>query len=347
MFTTMGYLISVLTKSWLGDFFQEYLWKPMGMNETYFSLPDAESSGLVLAREYFYDHVHKEYSEIPHDPSSAEEGAGNIISTVLDYAKYLRVMINESGPLSKAGHRELKTPRNFVTSSKSPYVGPVTYTLGWDGAVFEGEQMYFHSGAVTMFRSQMMMILSKQIGVAVFTNSETRVPEIIAHHVLWEHLGVPKDKRYDLNKQFLSERKDEREYLRTCAKHLYPSLPDPPYLPTLPLAEHVGEYFDPGYGTLTVDPHCSDLTGKCKLRILGVGGDVFAYLEPVVYLEPMSGNSWLGRGFAGGESGKRLGIPTFCTPVEFKIDVQGQVSHLGIGVRQDEAGPPLTWFKRV
>ncbi|KAK2040410.1 penicillin-binding protein [Colletotrichum somersetense] len=346
MFAVMGYLISVLTGSWLGDFFQEYLWNPMGMNETYFSLPDAERSGLVLATEYYYHPVHKKHFEIPHEPSSAEEGAGSIISTVLDYAKYLRVMINESAPLSKAGHRELKTPRNFVASSKAPYVGPKTYALGWTGAVFEGEQMYSHDGAVTMFRSTMMMIPSKQIGVAVFTNTESSVPEVIAHHILWEHLGVPKDKRYDLNKQLLSARDDELEYLQTCADLLYPSLPDPPYLPTLPISEHAGYFFDPGYGTLKVDLNCPESVENCKLRILGVGGDAFAYLEPLVYLEPMSGNSWLGREFSGIMTDAKAPMPMFCMPVEFRIDVQGKVSHMGIGVRL-EAGQPLTWFKRV
>ncbi|OHW99667.1 penicillin-binding protein [Colletotrichum incanum] len=347
MYGAMGYLIEVLTGSWLGDFFREHLWMPMGMNETYFSLPDAEHSGLVLATEYYYDPVHKKHFEVPHEPSSGEEGAGSIVSTVLDYAKYLRVMMNESAPLSKAGHREVKTPRNFVISSKAPYTGPMTYAFGWNGAVFEGEQTYFHTGAVTNFVSAMMMIPSKQIAVAVFTNSDTRVPEVVAHHILWEHLGVPKDKRYDLNKQYQSERKDQFEYLQTCAERMYPSLPDPPYLPTLPISEHVGDFFDPGYGTLKVDLNCPRSVEKCKLRVLGVGGEGFSYLEPIVYLEPMSGNSWLGRGYLGGGIAGKLGIPAFCVPAEFKVDVHGTVTHLGIGVRLGEAGDPLTWFKRV
>ncbi|KZL77886.1 penicillin-binding, partial [Colletotrichum tofieldiae] len=347
MYGAMGYLIEILTGSWLGDFFREHLWMPMGMNETYFSLPDAERSGLVLASEYFYDPVHKKHLQIPHEPSSGEEGAGSIVSTVLDYAKYLRVMMNESAPLSKAGHREVKTPRNFVISSKAPYTGPMTYAFGWSGAVFEGEQTYFHTGAVTMFISAMMMIPSKQIAVAVFTNSDTRVPEVIAHHILWEHLGVPKHKRYDLNKQYQSEKNDQFEYLRTCAERVYPSLPDPPYLPTLPISEHVGEFFDPGYGTLRVDLNCPSSVGKCKLRVLGVGGEGFSYLETTVYLEPMSGNSWLGRGYIGGEMVEKVGIPAFCMPAEFKIDVHGTVTHLGIGVRLGETDYPLTWFKRV
>ncbi|KAK2001910.1 penicillin-binding protein [Colletotrichum falcatum] len=346
MFVTMGHLISVLTGKWLGDFFREHLWQPMGMDETYFSLADAEGSGLVLAAEYYYDPSSGKHFEVPHERSSGEQGAGGIISTVLDYAKYLRVMIDESAPLSKAGHREVKTPRNFVAPSQAPYVGAPTYALGWGAAVFEGEQVYSHSGQVTMFRSTMRIVPSRRLGVAVFINTDADVPEILAHHVLSEHLGVPEDKRYDLNKRLLSERKQGLEYLQNCAKSLYPSLPDPPYLPTLPVPEHVGDFFDPGYGTLRVDLNCSGLVENCKLRILGVGGDVHAYLGPAVYLEPMSGNSWLGRIAYGAGLVEKVAVIHECVPVEFRIDVQGKVSHVGVGVRLED-GRPLTWFERV
>ncbi|KAK6221273.1 penicillin-binding [Colletotrichum tabaci] len=354
MYAAAGYLVEVLTGTRLGAFLRDRLWAPMGMDETFFSLAEARRSGLVLASEYYYDSVRGRHVELPHEPSSGEEGAGSVVSTVLDYAKYLRVMVDEAAPLSAAGHRELKTPRNFVVpSSKPPYTGPMTYAFGWNTAVFEGEQVYFHTGAVTMFIAAMMMIPSKKVAVAVFTNSDNRVPHVVAHHVLWEHLGVPKHKRFDLNKQLKSEIADQLEYLQNCAKSIYPSLPDPPYLPTLPIADHIGSFFDPGYGTLTVDLHCAaddddnDDSKVCGLRVLGVGGEGFAYLQPTVYLEPMSGNYWLGRGYVGGDVAKEVGVPSFCVPVEFRVDVHGTVTHLGIGVRLEGDDGPLTWFERV
>ncbi|TQN71635.1 Serine beta-lactamase-like protein LACTB, partial [Colletotrichum shisoi] len=347
-FTAAAHLVEVLAGTRLGAFLRDRLWAPTGMDETYFSLAGARRSGLVLASEYYYDPVRGGHVELPHEPSSGEEGAGSVVSTVLDYAKYLRVMVEEAAPLSAAGHRELKTPRSFVVpSSKPPYTGPTTYAFGWNTAVFEGEQVYFHAGAVTMFIAAMMMIPSKKVAVAVFTNSDNRVPHVVAHHVLWEHLGVPKRKRFDLNKQLKSEMADQLEYLQHCAESIYPSLPDPPYLPTLPAADHIGSFFDPGYGTLTVDLHCDDDdddddSKACGLQVLGVGGEGFAYLQPAVYLEPMSGNYWLGRGYVGGDVAKEVGVPSFCVPVEFRVDVHGTVTHLGIGVRLEGDDGPLT-----
>ncbi|RYP67858.1 hypothetical protein DL770_008534 [Monosporascus sp. CRB-9-2] len=52
------------------------------------------------------------YVSILHAVASDMEDAGSItVSTVLDYAKYLLVMMTEAGPPSKVGHREAKAPR--------------------------------------------------------------------------------------------------------------------------------------------------------------------------------------------------------------------------------------------
>ncbi|KAK1622175.1 penicillin-binding protein [Colletotrichum phormii] len=347
MFGAMGYLIEVLTGSWLGDFFREYLWEPMGMNETYFSLKEAERSGLVLAKEYYCNPVDGSYVELPHEPFSAEEGAGSIVSNVLDYAKYLRVMMTESAPISKAGHREVKKPRTFVAPAMAPYTGPVSYALGWLTAILGGEQVYFHSGQVAMFISMMMIVPSQQIGVVVFTNTESKAPHVIATHILSEHLGIPENQRPDMNKQYMDEKKVELEYLQTCAKNLFPSLPTPPLLPTVPIPDHIGEYHDAGYGTINVDLDCSGSVDNCQLRVLGMGGAGFAYFEPTIYLEPMSGNHWLGRGYMGGKKMEAIGTPMVCLPVEFKVDILGKVSQIGVGLRLEGGGEPLVWFDRV
>jgi len=47
-------------------------------------------------------------------------GAGSIISNVLDYAKWLKVMMNEEGPISKEGHKELKKSRIVAVGVFSP-----------------------------------------------------------------------------------------------------------------------------------------------------------------------------------------------------------------------------------
>lgn len=121
MYATAGHLITKLTGLDLGAFFRRYLWAPMGMHETFLGDydPALPGSGLSAAHGYWWvggasdDGQKSPYVLMPDVDVRTGEGAGAVLSNVLDYARYLRVMMTEAGPVSKAGHRELKRPRTF------------------------------------------------------------------------------------------------------------------------------------------------------------------------------------------------------------------------------------------
>ncbi|KUI74345.1 hypothetical protein VM1G_09668 [Cytospora mali] len=156
-------------------FFHRYLWEPMGMNETFLNIddPSLRDTGLSLADAYWWVNSTGDYVRQPMSGVEllADEGAGAVVSNVLDYAKYLRVMMAEAGPISEAGHRELKTPRMFTEFEKGMFVAPVTYGLGWMSGIFEGEKVYFHSGTVAPFVTSMLMMPSKNYGIVTMANS--------------------------------------------------------------------------------------------------------------------------------------------------------------------------------
>ncbi|KAK7753033.1 hypothetical protein SLS62_004982 [Diatrype stigma] len=62
-----------------------------------------------VRRRRHYHNGSKRHHPLPYTVDSDVEGAGFTISTVLDYAKYLRTMMLE------AGHRELKRPKIIAT----------------------------------------------------------------------------------------------------------------------------------------------------------------------------------------------------------------------------------------
>lgn len=122
MYATAGYLITHLTGLDLGAFFRRHLWAPMGMHETFLGEydPALPGSGLSAASGYWWvggggrkGLASSSYVRMPNVDARVDEGAGAVLSNVLDYARYLRVMMTEAGPLSKTGHRELKRPRTF------------------------------------------------------------------------------------------------------------------------------------------------------------------------------------------------------------------------------------------
>lgn len=205
MYATAGVLITELTGLDLGVFFHKYLWTPMGMNETFFAAYDPllNTSGLVLADSYFWINRTGSYVKSS-DLSEAlrgDEGAGAVLSNVLDYTKYLRVMMAEAGPISKAGHRELKRPRTFHNLNEAMFgPGPLFYGLGWMGAVFEGELIYWHTGTVAPFVTFMVIVPSRGYGIVVLVNSWSKVRELVTYRILYDLFGVDEGRRRNFEK---------------------------------------------------------------------------------------------------------------------------------------------------
>jgi CubicO group peptidase (beta-lactamase class C family) len=163
--------------------------------------PRFEASGLELAEGYWWVNSSRKYVKQRQETTSfsvrASEGGGAVVSNVLDYTKYLRVMMAEAGPISKAGHRELKSPRSFYDMHQDLFVGPVTYGLGWMSGVFEGHQVFYHTGTVTPFVTFMMMVPSKRYGIAVMGNGWSHARELVTYRILYDLFNVEESRRRD------------------------------------------------------------------------------------------------------------------------------------------------------
>ncbi|KUI56636.1 D-aminopeptidase [Cytospora mali] len=311
MFGAAGYLISKLTGSTLRSFFHRHLWEPMGMNETFLNIndPSLRDSGLPVADAYWWVNSTREYVRQPMSGEEllADEGAGAVVSNVLDYVKYLRVMMAEAGPISEAGHRELKTPRMFTEFEKGMFSGPVTYGLGWMSGIFEGEKVYFHSGTVTPFVASMLMVPSKNYGIVTMANSYSKVRELVTYRILYDLFGVEQDRRRDLETQFQHEEALAKQALETCAERLYPRIPIPPIPASVPLVNHTGQYRHAAYG------------------------DVF------------TGDFWIS--WLSIEEIPDTGLG--CLRTQFIVDAGGFVTQMGVDLRMEGEDVPLVWFERV
>lgn len=207
MWAAAGYLVSTLSGSGLGEFLHGYLWGPMGMEETFLGDwdPLLGSSGPQLADGYLWVNSTGKYVMQPRGENSrwlrVTEGDGAVVSNVLDYTKYLRVMMAEAGPISKEGHRELKRPRTFHNFHEGLFVGPETYGLGWMSAVFEGHQVFYHTGTVVPFVTFMVMVPSKSYGIVVMANGWSHVRELVTYRVLYDLFGVEESRRRDWESQ--------------------------------------------------------------------------------------------------------------------------------------------------
>lgn len=124
MYATAGYVLEKLTGLDLGAFFHEYLWGPTGMGGTFLDVfdPRLHEGGRALAKSYWWVNATQSYVLNPNIEGRmrGDAGAGAVISNVVDYTKYLRVMMAEAGPISKKGHLELKRPWSRKTLRRAP-----------------------------------------------------------------------------------------------------------------------------------------------------------------------------------------------------------------------------------
>ncbi len=135
----LGCLIEVISGKNLEDFLQANIFKPLGMNDTYFNLPESKISRLaavytedslhhVIKWSHTFRHIDPDYPAIKKTYFS---GGAGLSSTAFDYAIFLQMLLN-GGVYN--GHRIL-APRTIelMTSSQLDFTfnGTDNFGLGF------------------------------------------------------------------------------------------------------------------------------------------------------------------------------------------------------------------------
>jgi CubicO group peptidase (beta-lactamase class C family) len=93
----LGYLVEVISGMNLNEFLSERLFGPLGMDDTYFYLPEDKYERLVPVYENTAEGLKlsdQPDNAYPIEGSTYFSGGGGVSSTVLDYAKFMQMMIN-------------------------------------------------------------------------------------------------------------------------------------------------------------------------------------------------------------------------------------------------------------
>jgi len=214
MFVVATHVIETLTGGrWLGDVLREWIWVPLGMKSTYFSLPDALAAPEHMAGGYVWDTLTDKFASVPFMPVDEVGGAGSVISCVDDYVKWIRSLLREDGPLGKSGHDAVKTPRAIVSprdalpstaEGGAPYDGPVMYGLGWETASYRGHRFWTHAGGMHAYGAEVFFFPDLDFGVVALGNTagtSNLVELLLVWELVDERLGVPRSERYDWAKR--------------------------------------------------------------------------------------------------------------------------------------------------
>lgn len=207
MYVAVAHALEVVTGVALGDLLQTRIWEPLGMKDTFFSLEDAQqaqSKGKVkLANGYIWDEQ-QGFRKLPYVTPPALDGAVGVISSVTDYAKWIRMMMSSSPPLSKKGHEALTSPR-FIAGDfpyeiygRTPMPGSATSPLGWFNRHYHGEELNMHFGANIhhSFGAFVGYMPRRNFGFVIMGNG-AHPGSKLGLRLIEDFLETPKAKRYD------------------------------------------------------------------------------------------------------------------------------------------------------
>ena len=250
MYISVSLFIETWTGRWLGEILRERIWKPLGMNNTFFSLSDAEAAvsarKLSLAQGYLWHNRTQEYSSLAQMDEDVISGAGNVISNVLDYTKWLRCMMAMASPLSPTAHENLHFPRiNFRFIEYPGFKGVDGYSLGWMISNYRGELMIWHPGGQAGFGVMMAYLPQRQWGFTIMANSGPggrTAWEILSFRLLDDLIGTPESERLPWGAGVEHDLEKARETLKNPIKSLYPDAPlgDNAIPLALPLGHYTG-----------------------------------------------------------------------------------------------------------
>ena len=176
MYMVLSRVVEVVSGLSMGTFLKDNIWHKLAMNRTWFSLGDVRKAGEggSLAKGYEWieengdDGVKAKgegrWKEVEYMDAPVISGAGNTISSVLDYAKWLRAFIEQDGPMSKWGFSELRRPRALVTLPGEgwPWDGHSAYSMGWIISVYKGWEVLYHGGGTDGFGTHVLYVPRKR-----------------------------------------------------------------------------------------------------------------------------------------------------------------------------------------
>ncbi|KAK2599938.1 hypothetical protein QQS21_005322 [Conoideocrella luteorostrata] len=270
MYVSLSHVIETVTGKWLGDVLRELIWDPLGMKTTYMDLQDAKKAPVDLAKSYLWVEEDQKYKEMPFFDAVTASGAGGIISTVVDFAKWVQCLVHETAPFSKAAHRDIRTPRFNVQPGPDDIA---LYGLGWMRTTFHGAVAYWHDGSTRTYGSLVYWFPDLKYGVVVFANgarTSNYAEEIIVQKIMADKLEVPDSDREDVDKKYRQvEEKMERD-LKNATEILFPNRARNPQPPTVSVGALEGVYRSQGHGTFRLfeerHPHHANKTALVANR---------------------------------------------------------------------------------
>ena len=182
-YLTLGIVIHQVTGEFYGDFLQERIFRPLGMNTTRI----ISEADIVPNRAAGYRLVKGELKNQEWvSPTLNTTADGALYFSILDLAKWDAALYTEK-LLKRSSLDEMWTVAKF----KNGQPNPDHYGFGWDIETKDGHRVIEHSGSWQGFKAQISRYVDDKLTVVVLANLESAQPGKIAEHVATMYLHNP------------------------------------------------------------------------------------------------------------------------------------------------------------
>jgi CubicO group peptidase (beta-lactamase class C family) len=260
MYAGVGYTIQLQSGKTWAEFVREKILQPLQMNHTVYSISD-----MLKASDYGVPFTEKRDSldlyRIPYyEDTDGLAAAGAIISNIEDMSHWLIALMNNG----QYGGKQVLPPKVLQATLEPAIALPnaagqtrgwwevlnQAYGMGRWTASYRGHLIAFHGGDLPGFHSQISFMPNEHIGVIVFVIGNHIAPlyNPISYNVYERLLGMDQTPWTD---RLLDIRlKNKKAGMEARSKAGFGRVPDTK--PSHPLADYVGEYDHPAYGTLKI-----------------------------------------------------------------------------------------------
>jgi CubicO group peptidase (beta-lactamase class C family) len=256
MFLTAGYAASHAAGSSWEELVQKRIFDPLGMKSATFHVEDAQKQNDHATGNALRD---GKVVTTPWRNIDNIGPAGSINSSVNDLSRWVRLQLNGGvfegrRLISAASMAEMHTPQMAMRPedwgrSWNPETRQMTYALGWTLHDYRGRYLVSHGGAIDGFRANITILPDDKLGIIVLSNlGQENMPEALRWTLIDIALGLaPRDWDAELRAHFKKETDDAQAVARKLMDARRPDTK-----PSLALNQYAGEYFDPGYGKVTI-----------------------------------------------------------------------------------------------
>jgi CubicO group peptidase (beta-lactamase class C family) len=262
MYTVASYLVEQRSGLSFSEYLHRHFFHPLEMTSTSLQPKEARAKGLGdrICQGHLWEDDEQEYMAFDFPDTPEGQGAGSIITSVNDYIKYVKAVMDKRAPFNEQVYKGIMKERTIMgLETEKPYLfsSPRIYAAGWRLHYYRGYQVVAHQGEIPGCSTTHLFLPDLKFGCVIFANAggADSVISILVHELIDEVLKVPQDQRLDweqVEKTMSYEEEITGPATVAHGESLPSSNPGQPRPQERPLSSYRGEYRHPGYGSIEV-----------------------------------------------------------------------------------------------